>query len=591
MPRATRHPEALGYAALALATGTAFAICLGHRFLNWDDPFLLEANAPLRRFELGPLLRQVSIGIWHPVTLLVLALEHRAFGLDPFAFHLTSLLLHAANALLAVCLARRALGLEAPVAFLAGALFALHPLHVEAVAWVAERKELLSSGFGLLALLAWARFAEGRRPVWYAACALALTLALLSKPMAVTLPLAMLLLDHHRGRALRGRALLEKLPFFALALAAGLGSLATQAPHPGERIAIFSLSPLERLGLPWKSLAFYTSKLLFPPPQSAYYDIDLVRVEPFRWALAAAALAGLSAAALRGPGAGNGARFGLLFYLLTLAPVAKLVPFGGNSLFNDRYAYLPSLGLLLGLALPFGPLLRQAAPWRAAALVGAGLLLGLLGWQTREYARVWRDSETLWSHVLTRYPGTSLALNHLGRHYLEAQGDLDRSLALFEAALRARPDSPAALANLAEVRARRGELAAAEQALRGALALAPDDVDLRRRAGRFLLDAGRAAEAAEQLEVALARWPEQPRLHQELGHAYRELGQLGRARAAYERALALDPGEGEVWAALGDLYLGQQQLREALHHYELAARLGVAVDAEQVAELRRRLGR
>ncbi len=588
MPRATRHPEALGYAALALATGAAFAICLDHRFLNWDDPFLLEANGPLRRFELGPLLRQVTIGIWHPVTLLVLALEHRAFGLDPFAFHLTSVLLHGANALLAVLLLRHALGLEPAVAFLAGALFALHPLHVEAVAWVAERKELLASAFTLLSLLAWSRFAETRRAAWYAGCALALALALLSKPMAVTAPLVMLLLDHHRGRPF---SLVAKLPLFALALAVGLGSLFTQAPTEGERFAIFSLSPLQRLGLAFESLAFYTSKLLFPPPQSAYYDIDLVRVEPFRWALAALVLLALGAASARRPGAGNAARFGLLFYLATLAPVAKLVPFGGNSLFNDRYAYLPSLGLLLALALPFGPLLRRGARGRIPALVGAGLLLAVLGGQTRGYARVWRDSEALWSDVLAKFPGTSLALNHLGRHYLDAQGDLERSLALFEAALRARPESLAPLLNLAEVRGRRGELAAAEEGYRRALALAPDQMEARRRAGRFYLESGRPAQAVEQLEAARERWPEQPQLHQELGQAYRALGQVGRARAAYERALALSPGEGELWVALGDLYLEQHQLREALQHYELAARLGVAVDAEQVAELRRRLAR
>jgi Tfp pilus assembly protein PilF len=409
--------------------------------------------------------------------------------------------------------------------------------------------------------------------------------------MAVTTPVAMLLLDHYRGRPLRGRALLEKAPLLAMALAVGLGSLATQAPESGERFAIFSLGPAQRVGVALESVAFYTSKLLWPWPQSAYYDIDRVEVAPARWALAALALGALLAAAARRPGAGNAARFAALFGLLALAPVVKLVPFGGNSLFNERYAYLPSVGFLLALALPFRSLARRAAPWRRLAAGLAGLLLALLGWQSREYARVWRDSEALWSDVLAKYPGTALALNHLGRHYLDAQGDLERSLALFEAALRARPESTTPLLNLAEVRARRGELAQAEQDYRRAMAQAPDDVQARLLAGHFFLEHGQAAQAVEPLEAASERWPDEPRLHQLRGEAYRELGQTGRAKAAIERALALEPGLGGAWEALGDLYLGQHQLRDALHCYETAARLGVAVDPERVAELRRRLGR
>jgi tetratricopeptide (TPR) repeat protein len=271
--------------------------------------------------------------------------------------------------------------------------------------------------------------------------------------------------------------------------------------------------------------------------------------------------------------------------------VLKLVPFGGNSLFNERYAYLPSLGFLLALALPCGRIPRGAGAGRSAALAGVGLALALLGWQCREYARVWRDSEALWSDVLAKHPGTALALNHLGRHYLDAQGDLDRSLALFEASLRARPESPAPRINLAEVRARRGELVLAEESYRAAIDLVPDSVDARLHAAHFFLAQARAAEMLEVLGDAGERWPDHPLVHHALGEAYRELGQAGRARAAFERALALQPTLAEAWAALGDLYLGQHQLRDALHAYETAARLGMPVDAEQVAELRRRLAR
>lgn len=584
-----RRSDALGCLALALLTAAVYSGVFGAGFLNWDDIHLLLDNAVVLNFDLPGILRQQTLGIYHPVTLLSVALEHRFFGLDPFIYHLDNVLLHAANSILVVLFLRRALSDETWLPWLCGLLFAVHPQHVESVAWISERKDLLSTFFALLTLLAYLSYTELRSLRALAGTLALFALALLSKPMAMTVPLLMLALDHRLGRTDRTRMVLEKLPFLMLAIAAGLVILTTQASEGANPHLIYRVGLLGRVELAFESLVFYVSKAIIPLRLSAYYDVDLVHVAPYQYVVAVAVLAGMSAAALARPGRENDARFGAIFFLVALAPVLKIVPFGGNSLFNDRYMYLPSIGLFLVLALPF----RAAFGWKATRKVAAisawSLLLAVFSFQSYERTKAWHDSEALWQDVLRAYPGTALALNNLGRFYLDERNDLDRSQELFEQAVAARPESSTAPFNLGLVYERRGELERAESHFRRAARLAPDDPQARLRLGVLALRRGEPERAIEHHQAALMLRPRFPEAEHNLGIAYLELADVDAALSAFERAVRLRPTLGVTHVSLGEIYRRRDDPGKALEHFETARELGEPVPPALLAALRQRV--
>jgi Flp pilus assembly protein TadD len=587
LPRMTPCPRdfGLGLAALGLYTFAVLSGCLANGFLNWDDAiFLTQGNAVLR-FDVAEMSRQVVLANYHPITLLSLAIDHRLFGLDPFYFHLTNLLLHVANTLLVVIFVRRLLP-EGPslfVPFLCGALFAVHPMHVESVAWVAARKDLLSTAFILMALVAYLEYRQRERGHWYAAALLAFTLAVLSKPVAVMTPLVMLALDWSRSRRPEP---LRLVPFFAVAVAAGVANVISQTPPDAERFAIYDGSLPSRLGIAVQSLIFYVSKTLVPHALSAYYDIDRVRVAPYQVALTAAAVAGTAILLVKKPGLRREVGFGALFFLLTVAPMLKLVPFGGNSLFNDRYMYLPSLGLFLIIARAV-----SASPIpRGFVWAGSALVIGIFSVQSVQRVAVWHDSGTFWQDVLEKVPGTPVALNNLGRYYLDELDDLDRAQESFESAVRERPEYSTPHYNLGVIHQRRGNWKQATGAYERAVELAPDDVDARIGVGVFYLSAGDRNRAIAHLEAADATAHGSALARHNLGVAHFGAGRLEAAEEAYRLALEIEPRLAPTWASLGDVHRAQRRPAEALACYERAAELGHPVDPDLLHRLRRRAG-
>ena len=294
-----------------------------------------------------------------------------------------------------------------------------------------------------------------------------------------------------------------------------------------------------RLWLALQSLVFYVSKTLLPLRLSAYYDADLVHVEWYQYTLALPLLAAMLYAALARPGRDNDARFGTLFFLITLAPVLKILPFGGNSIFNDRYMYLPSVGLFLAFALPFRSALSLSKGARMALASLWTLALLALSLQSFQRAKLWRDSEAFWQGVLDAYPGTSIALTHLGRFYFDERGDVTRSLELFSRAARARPESYLPQFNLGLVHEQRGELERAEAHLREAAKLNPSQPEIRLALAIVQLQRGHPEGAAASCQAALLLRPRFAEAEHMLGVALLELGDRQGATGAFQRARQL----------------------------------------------------
>ena len=497
-------------AALALYARTG-----GFAFVEFDDPAYVRDNPHLAAGLSGSCVEWAFTSTryqynWHPLTWLSHALDVELFGMDAGRQHLVNAFLHALNAAL---LFLAFLGLTAragPSAF-AAALFALHPLRVESVAWVAERKDVLAGTFFALTLLAYARHARAPSPGRLALVAVALAAGLMAKPTLVTAPFVLLLLDAwplRRRAALSWRALvLEKLPLFALSLASCVLTLVSQ--HRGGAFHVAIALP-ERIANAALAYTTYLRQYFWPFDLAVFYPHPAL-VEPERSRLAAGAAALLFLALLawlawRLRRTRPWLALGLCWTFGMLAPMSGLLQVGAMA-HADRYAYLPLLGLELALA------------WSAAELVGvrprlrtvAGVLglawLGALALRTSDQLAHWRDSRALFEHALATTERNFVALNGLGLE-LVREGAMDEALARFEAAAAARSGFHEAEFNSGRARYERGDYALARAAFERAVAAKPESGEAHLYLGATLAREGELARAAEELAAALRAQPE-----------------------------------------------------------------------------------
>jgi len=581
----------IGLVVLAVATAIVHSPALWGEFLNWDDPTMVVQNEALRALDLQQLARAVVLGNWHPVTLFSLALEQALFGPDPFVFHLSNLLLHTANSLLVALLLRRLLRGASGVALLCGALFALHPLHVESVAWISERKDVLSTFFSLAAMWRYLGYCAAPSPRRYAVCFALFALAVLSKPIAVTLPIVLLTLDWRLGRGLGLRVWLEKAPFLVGSLVVGVITLYVQPTPPDpENHLIFAGGLGERVVIAVHSLVFYLSKAILPIQLSAYYDAQLVRVEPWQWAVALGALGFAALVIARDRTVRRDVVWGLCFALVTLAPTLKLVPFGFDSLYNDRYLYLPSVGLFVALTVP----LRQWSAWpaaaRTAAVAACAVVLAVFAVESQQRSAVWRSTEAFWGDVVAKYPGTAMAHYKLGRFYLDERGDPAQAELEFHRALGARPGFAFAELELGKLAQARGDREAAEEAFAAAIAARPYDLAIGFAVGNASQSFGDLEAAVAHYERLLEISPGYVPAHYGLGQALAKQGRTGAARRAFERALELEPTLGPAWEGLARIAMVDHSPRRALELFERAAENGSPVPPQILGQLRRQLG-
>ncbi|MFQ5428610.1 MAG: tetratricopeptide repeat protein, partial [Thermodesulfobacteriota bacterium] len=394
-----------------LAALILFLPVLGNGFVNWDDPAYVYENLHIRSIDIKWLLTSVVGSNYHPLTMLSHSLDYAIFGSNPAGHHFSSILLHGLNSGLVFLLAKTILyragmngennwGLN-PAAMAAALLFAVHPLHVESVAWVSERKDVLTAFFFLLAILTYIRYNGSTQKHLYWLTLFFFLLALLSKPMAVTLPAVLLLLDYFPlKRKLRSKIFVEKIPFFALSIVWGIITLLTQ--KSGGAVTLIETYPLHtRIIVTVKGYIFYLYKLAMPVSLAPYYPLPLSPGlgEPvFLLSLAFFVIISLICLffAMRGMRA-LPTLWG--YYILTLLPVIGLVQVGSQAA-ADRYSYLPTLGFFILAGTVPGYLYKRAGSLKTLALCITGIAIALLALKTTTTIPVWKDSITLWSHEI-----------------------------------------------------------------------------------------------------------------------------------------------------------------------------------------------
>jgi len=498
--------------ALVIATLLAYHPAWQAGFI-WDDDKYVTLN-PLLTAPDG--LRRIWFSLdspsqYFPLTYTTFYLERAFWGLNPAGYHRINILLHAANALLAWRLLAR---LRVPGAWLAAAVFALHPVQVESVAWITERKNVLMCFFFLQALLAWTTFIDDktRRPWRFYALALVFyALALAAKTTACTLPAALLLVLWLKKMPVGWRRLAEVVPFVVLGLGMGLVTVWWERNKIGTQGPMFAIGPLERVLIASRALWFYAGKLFWPTNLTfSYPRWRIVASDPgaYAWLLA---LAGLGVVIWRArTWSGRSAEVAAVFFAVTLSPVLGFIMMVTflYSFVADHYQYLACLG---PIALASAGLVRGLGritglkPFLQPALCAALLvLLGVLTWRQ---CGMYSDEETLWRATLARNPGSWMAENNLGLA-LARKGERREAIALFRKSLEIKPDDAKAMNNLGNTLALSGELTEAIAQFRKALEINPGDAEARNNLGSTLALNGEVGQALVQFRQALDLKPD-----------------------------------------------------------------------------------
>ena len=573
MTRATRHGIAI---LLVIAVLAVYAPARLHEFVNYADPDYVTDNRHVRNgLSLENLRWAMTTGHaanWHPLTWVSHMLDCELFGLDATGHHWTSVVIHAAGTLVLFAALAGMTGSLGPPAFVA-ALFAVHPLHVESVAWVAERKDVLAGLCWMLALAAYHRYAVRPAPGRYLLALLCFALGLTAKPMVVTLPLVLLLLDAWPLGRLRGRRDLaplvrEKLPFFALAAASSVITFWAQR-RAGAVAELDGLAAGARAANALVSAARYLLQTAWPARLAIFYPFRAPSAAAV--AVAAVALGGISLLVARGARRHPAVAVGWLWYLITLLPVIGLVQVG-NQAMADRYTYIPSVGLFIAVAWGAASIVPIARRGPVILGAAASLVIVVCVVVAARQARVWRDSRTLFEHALEVTTDNYVAHNNLGRA-LAVAGDADEALAHYEAAVAINPGFAYAQENLGLLLGARGRGDEGLTHLRAAVAHKPRYPEGENNLGNALLRRGSFEEAIPHYRAALALDPELAEAHNNLGVALENVGRTEEAFQEWGEALRLRPGYASAEINLGDALARNRRPRDAAAHYAEAARV------------------
>jgi|ERR1051326_5892055 tetratricopeptide (TPR) repeat protein len=564
-------------------------ICLDDQHYLFESPYVksgLTWQGIVWAFRTG------YFSNWHPLTWISFMLDSQLFGLNPRGFLLTNLLLHAANTLLLFLSLKTMTGKLWPSALIAG-LFAWHPLHVESVAWVSERKDVLSTLFFLLTLLAYTRYATlsnqtnsgsqeaSPRPLRYHFLALLFfVLGLMSKPMVVTLPFVLLLMDYWPFRrfelfdiqSLRANLpslLREKLVFFVLAFGASVITFLVQkAGGAVSSIEGFSIS--RRLANALMAYGSYVSKTLWPVKLSAVYPMPLeLSYGPV--VVAAVLLLWFSVLLFKAAKSYPFLIVGWLWFLGTLLPVIGVVQVGAQAM-ADRYTYIPTIGLFILLAWGLEAVSRSRVS--ARILLSAASVAALAGCLvcTRVELGFWRDSETLFRRAVQVVPNNYLGYDNLGKA-LEDSGRTDEAISCWKEAVKLVPGHAEAQYNLGTILLEQGQAQEAVSHLQAAVKAAPGDVNSRVNLGNAYLKLERLPEATVQYAEAATLKPEAAIYRRVLGSVLLRQSRWSDAETVLTSARDLDPANAEVNRNLGVALINQGRGVEAVNFFKEAVRL------------------
>ena len=563
---------------LALVVGVVFGQTLGYEFVNYDDAVYVYENAQVSQ---GLSLRGIewaftygNIGHWHPLTWLSHMLDCQFYGLNPGGHRLTNILLHTATTILLFLVLRRMTGFLWRSAFVA-AVFAIHPLRVESVAWVAERKDVLSAFFFMLTLWAYVRYV--RRPpsmIRYGVVVLFFALGLLSKNMLVTMPFVLLLLDYWPLNRLSGftpqvllRRVAEKIPLFVLTV----GSCVATALVPEKVSAGDSLSFALRMENAVVSYVTYLWQMLHPLGLACVYPNPVNYLPIWQVAGALGLLLAISGVAWAFRQTHPCLVVGWLWYLGMMIPVIGIVQISYYA-HADRYTYLPQIGLYLLLTWVMADLCAGCHHRRVVLGGLSTVILAALICCAHTQASYWRNDETLWTHTLACTSGNTVGEIYLGNALCQ-KGKVDEAIVHYQRALQIEPNSVKAHIVLGNALLQKGNVDEAIPFYQKALQIEPENSEAHNNLGNALLQKGNLNEAITQFQKALQVKPDYADACYNLGNALLQKGNLNEAIAQFQKALQIKPDYADACYNLGNALLQKGNVDKAISYYQKALQI------------------
>jgi tetratricopeptide (TPR) repeat protein len=573
------------YAVLILSTLLVFWQVRNFDFVYDDSDYVVKNPHVLTGLTEDGIIWAFTAGHaanWHPLTWLSHMLDCQLFGPDPGWMHLVNVLLHLANTLLLFAVLRKMTGSLWPSAFVAAA-FALHPMHIESVAWIAERKDVLSTFFLLLTLAAYVSYVRRRSLAGYLLTVLLFAFGLMAKPMLVTLPFVLLLLDYwplnrfgwqagkpvpiDERRANLHMIMMEKIPFFVLAGTSGAITFLVQ--RAGGAVMNMRVLPLEdRVANAFLSYARYTGKMFWPQDLAAFYPFDAGRFEFWQIVMSVLLLLVISILVIH---FGRNRRYlpvGWFWFVVTLVPVIGFVQVGKQAL-ADRYTYIPYIGLFIVIAWGLPELVSKWLYRKAVLSLSVVIVLAVLGICAHRQAGYWRNGVALFSHAIEVTHNNDVAHNNRGAAYY----DLGRWQEVIEdcrEAVRIDPDYTAAYKNLGFAYGKLGRWEEAMENFKQAIRTKPNYAEAHNNLGFAYGKRGHWQEAIEAFGQAIKLNPGYSEAHCNLGVAYYSLGRYRDAMDAHKEAIKADPGYAEAYSNLGNVYSRLGRWQEAIDSYKQA---------------------
>jgi len=456
-------------AAILLLTLITLFPVLQCGFTSWDDPLYVTESSLIRSLSFDNIVRIFSIkedvaANYHPITILSLAIDYHFSKLNPGTYHFVNLLLHLINTLLVFIFTFKLSKGKIFAAFVCALFFGIHPMHVESVAWISERKDVLYTFFFLLSLLFYLRYNEHKKISLLIVTFLFFFFSVLSKAMAVVLPVVLILIDYYQGRKITMKTLAEKIPFFIISLIFGLLAVNIQSKESIASYETFTI--FQRIGFGFYGFFMYIWKLFFPVNLSSFYPYPTLGKEiAFPFSIYLPAAAGFITFLLpvflflRRNEKYKPFIFGSVFYLTTIVFVLQFISVG-QVIMADRYSYLSYIGLLFPIGFFLDNLRKKNPSLKRLIVIGTTLIALFFAYVSHERIKVWNDSDTLWSDVIQKYPyppwKIEIAYVGRGRYYAE-NGELEKALSDFNTLLAMETRNAAIYNNLGNIYGAKGQ--------------------------------------------------------------------------------------------------------------------------------------
>ncbi len=570
------------YAALGAILTITFIVylpVLHNSFLGWDDHFYITDNPLISSFDLKKIFSTFVMGNYHPITILTLSTEYHLFGMSERGYHAVNLLFHLANIIL-VFYAILLLSNKPGMALIASLLFGIHPIHVESVAWAAELKDLLYTFFFLAALICYLKYISTLRSKFYYFALILFLFSILSKAMAASFPVVLLLIDYFRERKINARVLLEKVPFFLLSLIFGVVAIMAQKTTSlAHDITIFSFP--QRIVFAGYAFLTYLYKLILPIHLSAYYPYPIKNggTIPLQYYAYVLLLFGVAAYVFYSKKTTKKILLGIGFFSISVFLVLQLMPVGG-AIMADRYAYVPSIGISYLGAEGINYLWPKNLKWLAISIVC--VLTVFYSVSTYSRSQIWKNDLSLWNDVISNYQTVSIAYYNRGLSYMN-ENKTNLALADYNKTIELMPTYTEAYVNRGSIKRDSSQYEEALNDYNKAIEISPSYATAYFNRGILYIKENKNDEAISDFTKTIELDPGNNKAYSNRGAVYFNAKRYPEAIADYSRAIALKPDAPEAYynRAMAQFYAGHQEL--VGEDLKIASKLGYqpAIDALQ----------